>query len=104
MATRRSGGRDTHTRHIGAFENTTSDAATKATTQKAYSDPANRRVGTGLTAARMHLQRSRPDRSVLDVQRVAERLEGCFLESFALGRMRMDRAGDILQPRAHLDG
>jgi hypothetical protein len=32
----------------------------------------------------------------LNMQRVAQRLERCFLERFALRRMRVDGAGDIL--------
>ncbi len=35
------------------------------------------------------------------MQRVTERLERGLLEPLALRRVRMDRAGDILKPRAH---
>ena len=38
-----------------------------------------------------------------NMQRVAERLQRRFLEAFALRRVGMDRAGDVLQPRAHLE-
>ena len=36
--------------------------------------------------------------------RRAERLERGLLEGLAQRRMGVDRAGDILEPRAHLDG
>ena len=41
---------------------------------------------------------------VLDVQRVAQRLERGFLKPLALRRMRMDGSGDVFQPRAHFHG
>ena len=38
----------------------------------------------------------------LDMQGVAQSLERRFLETFALGRVRMDRTSDIFERRTHL--
>lgn len=40
----------------------------------------------------------------LDMERVPEAAQGRLLEAFPEGRMSVDRAGDIVQRRAHLDG
>ena len=34
----------------------------------------------------------------------SQNLECCLLEGFALRRVRMDRTGDVLETRAHLEG
>ena len=43
-----------------------------------------------------------PARQSLDVKRLAQRAQARFVEGLAEGRMGVDRAADILEPRAHL--
>ena len=49
------------------------------------------------------LRPARRDGARSDVDGLPQRLQRRFLQPFALRRMGVDRAGDVLQPRAHLE-
>src|SRR5271170_7881489 len=48
--------------------------------------------------------KNRQDRGKSDMQSLAQRTQAGFVEGLAQGRMGVDRAGDVFQPRAHLKG